>query len=173
MNFFEFDDKTSFLHISLEDSLLMSRESSQDEREYGLIPVRVYLTYINACGYFLSSFYLLVAIGYEVVHVYTNFWLKEWSDEVGRSPDYQYEDIMSHYFIVYVLLSIITVIVSLTCNIVGKQAGANSRRKLHSQMFNCIIRCPVKFFETTPVGRIINRFASDVAVIDRVSALVN
>ena len=152
-----------------EDTVLMSRESSQDEREYGFIPPRVYLTYITACGRFLSTFYVLVAIGYEVVHVYTNFWLKEWSDEVGRSPDYQYDDIMSHYFVVYVLLSVITVLVSLTSNIVGKQAGANSRERLHREMFDCIIRCPVQFFDSTPIGRILNRFASDMAVVDRVS----
>ncbi|ODN02369.1 ATP-binding cassette sub-family C member 8 [Orchesella cincta] len=151
------------------EEALLARESSQDEREYGKIPLRVYLSYITACGKLVSSLYLYSAIGYEVVRVYTNFWLSKWSDTVHQYKDDQekYEEIMSHYFNIYVILSIATVIVSLSCNLLGKQAGANSREILHQRMMDRVVRCPVRFFESTPIGRIINRFSSDVAVVDR------
>ena len=37
---------------------------------------------------------------------------------------------------------------------------------LHASMLSNIMRSPMSFFDTTPSGRIINRFSSDVAVVD-------
>lgn len=39
-------------------------------------------------------------------------------------------------------------------------------RKLHDTMALAVIRSPMSFFETTPVGRIINRFSSDMNSLD-------
>lgn len=141
---------------------------SSEEREYGTIPVKIYVSYISACGRFLSLLYLLFALGYEVVRVGTNFWLKEWSDEISLSLDEDYDDVMTHYFTIYVILSILTVLVSLSSNLIGKQAGANSREEIHNKMLKRVVRCPMKFFDATPIGRILNRFSSDVAIVDRV-----
>lgn len=153
------------------EEALLARDSSQDEREYGKIPLRVYLSYITACGKVVSGLYLYSAVGYEVVRVCTNFWLSKWSDTAYQYKDdqHKYDEIMGYYFNIYVLLSLTTVIVSLSCNLLGKQAGANSREVLHQRMLDRVVRCPVRFFESTPIGRIINRFSSDVAVVDRVS----
>lgn len=39
-------------------------------------------------------------------------------------------------------------------------------KKLHESMAKSVIRSPMTFFETTPVGRIINRFSSDMDAVD-------
>lgn len=33
---------------------------------------------------------------------------------------------------------------------------------VHHKMFWKVIRCPMSFFDTTPLGRIINRFSKDM-----------
>lgn len=37
---------------------------------------------------------------------------------------------------------------------------------LHNNLFNAVIRAPMWFFDTTPLGRIINRFSKDVDQVD-------
>ena len=39
-------------------------------------------------------------------------------------------------------------------------------RLFHNRMLKCILRSPMLFFDTTPIGRIVNRFSSDVDVMD-------
>lgn len=43
---------------------------------------------------------------------------------------------------------------------------------MHDRMFNAVMRSPMLFFETTPLGTILNRFSRDVYVIDEVLARV-
>lgn len=39
-------------------------------------------------------------------------------------------------------------------------------KNLHESLLNSIIRCGMQFFESTPIGRILNRFAKDMEVIE-------
>ncbi|CAG7720775.1 unnamed protein product [Allacma fusca] len=150
------------------EETMLRPDHSHDERDYGTIPMKVYWTYIAACGKLLSCTYLLFAIGYEVLQVYQKFWLSEWSETGSHTTsDEEYAEIMTFYFSIYVVISVGTVIVSLVCNLVGKQAGANSKEILHVKMLNQVVRCPMQFFDSTPTGRIITRFSSDMALIDR------
>jgi ATP-binding cassette subfamily C (CFTR/MRP) protein 1 len=45
-------------------------------------------------------------------------------------------------------------------------AGYAASRKLHKSILFGVLRTPMAFFDTTPIGRIINRFAKDVDSID-------
>ena len=43
-------------------------------------------------------------------------------------------------------------------------------KQLHLKMLEQILRSPMTFFDTTPLGRVLNRFSKDVDVCD--SALI-
>jgi ABC-type multidrug transport system fused ATPase/permease subunit len=39
-------------------------------------------------------------------------------------------------------------------------------RTLHDNLLHTTVRCPISFFDTTPSGRIINRFSQDMESVD-------
>ena len=44
--------------------------------------------------------------------------------------------------------------------------SVHSSRILHSEMLANILRAPMMFFDTTPIGRILNRFSRDMETVD-------
>ena len=47
-------------------------------------------------------------------------------------------------------------------------AGIFASRKLHTKLLSNVLRSPMSFFDTTPLGRVLNRFSKDIYVIDEV-----
>nr|XP_027220471.1 ATP-binding cassette sub-family C member Sur-like [Penaeus vannamei] len=77
------------------------------------------------------------------------------------------EETMDYYYKVYVGLSGVSVLLSLSTNILGQVAAARGRQRLHRDMLQNLAKCAVRFFDTTPAGRIMNRFTTDTAMIDK------
>ncbi|KAK8748669.1 hypothetical protein OTU49_015931, partial [Cherax quadricarinatus] len=77
------------------------------------------------------------------------------------------QDTMRYYFSIYALLSVISILLSLSTNLLAQFAAGRGRRRLHQDMLENLVRCPIRFFDTTPAGRIMNRFTTDTAMIDK------
>ena len=45
-------------------------------------------------------------------------------------------------------------------------AAIYASHSLHSNMLKNILRSPMSFFDTTPLGRVLNRFSKDIYVVD-------
>ena len=47
-----------------------------------------------------------------------------------------------------------------------------SNEKLHENMIYGLVRCPSSYFDTTPTGRLINKFSNDLGILDNTLAFV-
>ncbi|KAK8931125.1 ABC transporter C family member 2 [Platanthera zijinensis] len=142
----------------------------QEERETGVVSFKVVNRYKNALGglwvvMILFSCYVLT----ETLRVSSSTWLSVWTDQ--SSPK-------SHgagfYNLIYALLSFSQVLVTLTNSFWLIISSLYAAKKLHDAMLKSMLRAPMVFFHTNPLGRIINRFAKDLGDIDRnVAIFVN
>nr|XP_039258782.1 multidrug resistance-associated protein 4-like [Styela clava] len=72
----------------------------------------------------------------------------------------------SYYIKIYaVLSSMVLLIVLLRANL-HFYICVTSGIHMHKKMFEAILRAPIRFFDTNPAGRILNRFSKDMGQID-------
>ncbi|KAF5736366.1 ABC transporter family protein [Tripterygium wilfordii] len=172
-----FDNKTSSTVVSngvANDLEMNSRQTikkkenksiliKQEERETGVVSWKVLERYKNALGglwvvMILFMCYFLT----EVLRVSSSTWLSNWTDQgasVRHGPGY--------YNLVYALLSFGQVLVTLLNSYWLIISSLYAAKTLHDLMLTSMLRAPMVFFHTSPLGRIINRFAKDLGDIDR------
>ncbi|CAF5001325.1 unnamed protein product, partial [Rotaria magnacalcarata] len=67
---------------------------------------------------------------------------------------------------IYSILGLIQGFLGFTMQLMQKFASYIAGRKLHWMILIGILHAPSSFFDTTPIGRIINRFSKDIDVMD-------
>ena len=70
------------------------------------------------------------------------------------------------YLGIYALFGLGQAVTTIIASLFLFMSTLNGARALHNLMFENILRTPLSFFDTTPQGRIINRFGKDVDVLD-------
>jgi ABC-type multidrug transport system fused ATPase/permease subunit len=74
---------------------------------------------------------------------------------------------VNYYLGVYFLIGLVTMVFASLRSYVLYMGSLKASKRIHSQLINSILRAKVRFFDVTPVGRIINRFSSDMETIDQ------
>jgi ABC-type multidrug transport system fused ATPase/permease subunit len=67
---------------------------------------------------------------------------------------------------VYGLLVGLALVVSLSRASLFFAASMRASTRMHDAMVRRVLRAPLSFFHTTPVGRILNRFSNDLGRVD-------
>ncbi|KAF1850923.1 multidrug resistance-associated protein 1 [Cucurbitaria berberidis CBS 394.84] len=150
-----------------EDGGLKSKQSKEFS-EQGKVKWSVYGEYAKTSNLAAVVIYLLLLLGAQTGSIGASVWLKNWSEvnqRYGGNPNVG--KFIGIYFAFGVgsaaLVVVQTLILWIFCSI-------EASRKLHERMAFAIFRSPMSFFETTPAGRILNRFSSDIYRVDEVLA---
>lgn len=98
---------------------------------------------------------MCVAVGQAMQSVWLQFWTQERYDE--RSGWY-----IGFYCLIISLRAIFFIVMAVSIGVFC----FNSSSKLHNNAVANIYRAPMSYFDSTPLGRIINRFTDDVASLD-------
>ncbi|XP_077243837.1 multidrug resistance-associated protein 2 [Tasmannia lanceolata] len=145
-------------------SVLIKRE----ERETGVVSSKVLIRYQNALGGLWVVLILFICyILTEALRVTSSTWLSVWTDQTtakSHGPGF--------YNLIYGALSFGQVLVTLLNSYWLITSSLYAAKRLHDAMLNSILRAPMVFFHTNPIGRIINRFAKDLGDIDRFVAVI-
>ncbi|KAI7696126.1 Multidrug resistance-associated protein 1 [Sarcoptes scabiei] len=139
-----------------------------ERTETGGVKLSVYLTYFRSLTYIWLFIVSLGFVGMQTASVFSNVWLAVWSNDVVSSSNITQQDIelRNHRLSIYGILGLIQAL----CVVIGALAMANgvvnSSKVLHHSLLGRIMRSPIQFFDTTPMGRVVNRFSKDVDTID-------
>ena len=102
-----------------------------------------------------------------------NFTMSRWTvqdtDWVAGYDEQTWDDmdVLVYFLSIYSTVALINTAIGNVVGIVICRIGLRIARKLHEQLLSHIMRAPVRWFDVTPVGRIVNRFTSDMASIDQ------
>ena len=70
------------------------------------------------------------------------------------------------YLGIYAILSGVQIASVLIATVSLALAVVMASATLHSKMLKNVLRSPMSFFDTTPLGRVLNRFSKDIYTID-------
>ncbi|ORZ14147.1 P-loop containing nucleoside triphosphate hydrolase protein [Absidia repens] len=161
-------------------------------RAQGLVKQHLYLIYLRAVGGPFFWFVLAtLIIGMESSQMVATWWIKQWSSAYDKiagangtselvinnhslssglssfSDDNKMPAKQVEYYLgVYVIISLTYIAVSTSGYAMSYMGGMRASRKLYATLLDRVLHAPLRFFDTTPVGRILNRFAGDMESID-------
>jgi ATP-binding cassette subfamily C (CFTR/MRP) protein 1 len=132
----------------------------QEDRAKDSVPWRLYIAYVRASGTIWNApLLLLLLILSRGSNIATNLWLSWWiSDKFHRSTNF--------YIGVYAGLGVIQALLLFAFSITLSVTATNASKAMFRQAITRVLRAPISFFDTTPLGRIVNRFSSDVEIMD-------
>uniref|UniRef100_A0A8C2ZTN6 ATP-binding cassette sub-family C member 5 n=1 Tax=Cyclopterus lumpus TaxID=8103 RepID=A0A8C2ZTN6_CYCLU len=155
------------LATSLGDQLV-SQESSTE----GAISWRVYHQYIKAAGGYIVSFLTVLNIVLMIGSTaFSNWWLSFWLGQGDGGRESKTLNILQNpnfnfYQMVYSMTVVVMLILAVIKCFSYTWVTLNASTKLHNTMFKKIFSSPMSFFDTTPTGRILNRFSKDQEEVD-------
>jgi len=136
--------------------------------ETGNVKLKVYLAYFKSLGYVFSFIFVGLIALQESLHLTGNIWLANWSDaNVAVGDEDQIVKNVSYYLWGYAIIGITEMVLKLGNDLSYFFRCVRASRNIHKNLLDNIMRGPMKFFDTVPTGRILNRFTSDLDTIDQ------
>ena len=132
----------------------------QEERAVKSVSWGVYAAYVRASGtIFNGPLVICLLIASQGANIATSLWLSFWtSNKFGYST--------GQYIGVYAALGVMQALLMFAFSVSLSVLGTRSSRIMLQRAMTRVLRAPMSFFDTTPLGRITNRFSKDVDIMD-------
>jgi ABC-type multidrug transport system fused ATPase/permease subunit len=127
------------------------------------VQLSIYIYYLKVMGVGLASVGFTFYILFEAAYIGENIWLSTWSDDPAASLDI---GVRNRYIGGYAGLGGLETMFLLAAILCLTVAFNRSSVRLHDKLLTNILRSPMAFFDTTPTGRIVNRFSKDTDEAD-------
>uniref|UniRef100_A0A7N8XZ38 ATP-binding cassette, sub-family C (CFTR/MRP), member 8 n=1 Tax=Mastacembelus armatus TaxID=205130 RepID=A0A7N8XZ38_9TELE len=167
----EEDEEEESVESDDDDSL------SQVMRQRATIPWRSCGTYLSSAGVLMLTLLLLSQLLKHSLMVAIDYWLAHWTSRVitakidasAHNCTAVQDCGFSHswYLLVFSVLCCLGIVLCLATSVAVEWTGLTVAKELHHDLLNKIILAPMRLFETTPLGSILNRFSTDTNTIDQ------
>lgn len=136
-------------------------------RFQGKVQLGVYYFYFKSSGGIILWFILIILfIIIRLLTVGETYWLKVWS--VWSEGNNEDNPALAKYIPIYALIALASAVFTII-----RMAwqfflvSLKGSRTLFSKLLNAILRAPLSFFDTAPLGRVMNRFSKDLGMVDQ------
>ncbi|KAI9209496.1 uncharacterized protein BJ171DRAFT_454466 [Polychytrium aggregatum] len=170
-----------------------SKLVSDETIQTGSVKLEIYAFFLQACGGAAVVVVYLLGLAFERgFQVWSDYWLKVWSDAYGAHPSLLARIAAVHwsvtaaaaigkpseptaettidiwyYLSVYVLLKLGVILSIIGLYAFTSYSSYRASKALHQKLIARVLHAPIRWFDTTPLGRISNRLSKDMASIDR------
>ncbi|XP_063350533.1 ATP-binding cassette sub-family C member 5 [Pelmatolapia mariae] len=150
-----------------------------EEKGSGSVPWSVYGAYIKAAGgpvvFVINIFFFFSTTG---SLAFSNWWLSHWIrqgsgntslisvNETIASNSMRLNPHIRYYSTVYIISMGAALLLKTIRGLVFVKCTVKAASVLHDKLFSRILHCPMHFFDTTPLGRILTRFSRDMDEVD-------
>uniref|UniRef100_A0A8R1E0R9 Uncharacterized protein n=1 Tax=Caenorhabditis japonica TaxID=281687 RepID=A0A8R1E0R9_CAEJA len=139
---------------------------TKEEAASGRVKAAIYVLYLKSMGFmkYVLPYFIAVVLN-AIFAMARSLWLSGWSD---ANIDMSHPDSMSlgarlGVYAAFGVTEVLFLFLSLSLLLLG---GVAASRNLHRPLLHNVLRNPLSYFDVTPIGRIINRFAKDMEVVD-------
>ena len=154
--------------LTIPKNQISERITQDEDRAVGAVEKSVYLNYLKALGgkssvysqkqKIILSLLFLGAISVVAAPLIQKIWLSQ-SEKLA---DFSALKII----LIYGALGLLTMLIVYFSNSFWSRRGIEAGKAFHDQMLRAILSAPIRFFDSTPVGRILQRFSRDVESVD-------
>ncbi|KAG6960014.1 hypothetical protein JG688_00009817 [Phytophthora aleatoria] len=153
--------------VDATDAKAEDRLVEKEDRVKGRVTGYIYKTYLDETGFGAFTVVVIVIAGYSVSQgllVLVNWWQAYWADNMHHpNASYSASWFGLWYFGFIAFGAVATVCRSVSVMLLLLRSSKN----LHDELFRRVLAAPVNtYFDVTPVGRILNRFSSDLDQMD-------
>ncbi|KAG0325521.1 hypothetical protein BGZ99_000575 [Dissophora globulifera] len=142
-----------------EKPIIMQGQMTEEERATGAVSMDVYRSYFGLGGH--SDWILVVVLMslQQAAGVAMGVWLSFWTENKFDLSTWTYID-------VYLGAGVVQLIIVMAGSFIMVSAVIKSSRIMHDKVFLSVLYSPMSFFDTTPMGRILNRLGKDINTMD-------
>ena len=112
--------------------------------------------------FFIAGLWVVVSIG-QSGNILTNYWIARWSDAYAK---YGHDTNALYYLGIAALIAASIAVMEAVESTFYQRGAWTAAKTLHRKLVRGVFQAPISWFDVTPVGRIINRFAKDISSLD-------
>ncbi|TRY74646.1 hypothetical protein TCAL_01629 [Tigriopus californicus] len=148
-----------------------NKQYLEEKSESGKVQMAVYTYYVKNMGVILFALSVISFSVNQVCSAASSIWLSKWSDESSRANQTGTlsQDV---YLGVYGAFGVGQGFTAVFGSLFLYLATLNGAKRLHNLVLANVLKSPMSFFDTTPQGRILNRFGKDIDVLDTTMPMI-